>query len=802
MRISVSTLLIFVLGFVIQLSLDLDLGLNSNEAIAQRADTEQGEDMAESLIIFINLERIGTQMNLTDYSLNNGNLEDAFQHAYIPHSVTFPILKPILSKIDLLSSKNLEKLLTDLPIKVRSVPQSQGEAYSGIKTDVAEINKLLNKISNSTMGQTSLEDKGFLLQASAILLQDGIQYYRIFNTTSSQADASTVDRQNALGLVNSSKLNFEQVTDFVDDRRQEEIKSFYRQLHKEIRIGAPFDNVASVASAIERDFSEELTLSSGNENRTEQLQYFSAIRDLLNNVTNSVNEGDYDAADQAAIKAYLDNYEYLEAPIEKHDPDLMQDIEIEMRERLRQMIQEERSSQEIDTFVTAVVRKLDQAGELLRKDPEYLSDSNTNVTASGASLANIEGLRQGFNSYARESYQIGAVDDPAKQSVRNNIDQIRIKLNDMLRLYKNQNYEQSLLTIRSAYLDSYEMIEVPLRPIDPDFTLDTEIKFAELRNFILKQVPYGELEAKTIEIRRGLDESERLVSGVGIVAPTLAFSTSFSIIFREGLESALIIGAILTYLQASRNVHFKKHVYYGILIAIAATAATWFIAQYLIEISGADRGLIEAIAGLSAVAVLFWVSFWVLNKIETKKWIEFVKAKVWRATTTGSVIVFSTLAFFTVYREGFETVLFYQAMFSFAKYMELYVVAGMIIGLAVIIGVAILINRLGKRLPLRILFALTMGIGAYMSIAFMGNAIRELQELGVVSITPLVDIVPRLDINMASMTGIHPTVESVIAQIILLSIYLIGSLYVLVLKPRRLKAIETARKSMADLHGD
>ena len=117
------------------------------------------------------------------------------------------------------------------------------------------------------------------------------------------------------------------------------------------------------------------------------------------------------------------------------------------------------------------------------------------------------------------------------------------------------------------------------------------------------------MEAKVIEIRRGLDESERLVSGTGIVAPAIAFSTSFSIIFREGLESALIIGAIVTYLEASRNIRFKKHVYYGIVIAIGATAVTWFIAEFIIDISGASRELIEAIAGVSAVAVLFWVSF-------------------------------------------------------------------------------------------------------------------------------------------------------------------------------------------------
>jgi high-affinity iron transporter len=289
------------------------------------------------------------------------------------------------------------------------------------------------------------------------------------------------------------------------------------------------------------------------------------------------------------------------------------------------------------------------------------------------------------------------------------------------------------------------------------------------------------------------------VSGPGIFAPAIAFSTSFSIIFREGLESALIVGAILTYLEASRNERFKKHVYYGIVIAVAATAVTWFIAEFIIDISGASRELIEAIAGVSAVAVLFWVSFWVLNKIETKKWIEFVKAKVWKATTTGSVMVFVMLSFFTVYREGFETVLFYQAMLSFAKYMEWYVAAGLVLGLAVIIGATYAVRRLGRKLPLRVLFGLTMGIGAYMSIAFMGNAVREFQEVGYIQTTHLIGTVPRLDINTAAMTGIHPTLETIVAQLVLLGVYLAGSMYVLVIKPRRTRAIEAARKSRADL---
>jgi high-affinity iron transporter len=776
------------------------LPLFVEDGIAQQLTENQ--QSAGPLIVFINLERIVTQLNLTKYSLDSGDLESAFQHAYIPHSVMFPVIKPILSNVDPDSTKSLEGLLTDLPIKIRA-SKSPEEAYSNIESDVTSLKSLLNNISNSMIGQSSLKDKGFVLQVSATLLEDTIESYKLVNASTGQNDDATFNLRNSLELVNSSQTNFERVATSVDERRRDEVRSFYNQITDSMKNGMPFDIVASFASAIERDFTEELTLSSGSESATEQANYFSAIRDLLNNTIVSVNGGNYEAAHTNATMAYLDNFEYLEAPIEKHNPDLVTNIEIDMREKLGQMINDERSPHEIDILITGILGKLGQAEDLLKNDPEYLSSKSDNTTASssGSALVNIQGLRQGFGTYTGEARQMGEADDPAKETVKNSVDRIRLSLSEMLRLYENKNYEGSLLAAQSAYLDSYEVVEIPLRPIDPDFTLEMEIKFGELRNLLQLHEPLSEVNAKTIEIRRGLDESERLVSGVGIVAPAIAFSTSFSIIFREGLESALIIGAILTYLQASRNTRFKKHVYYGILVAVVATAATWFVAQYMIEISGANRELIEAVASLSAVAVLFWVSFWVLNKIETKKWIEFVKAKVWKATTTGSVIVFVALAFFTVYREGFETVLFYQAMLSFARYMELYVIVGMLLGLAVIIGVALLVNRLGRRLPLKALFALTMGIGAYMSIAFMGNAVRELQELGIVSTTPLVGIVPRLDINLATMTGIHPTLESVIAQIVLLSIYLIGSLYILVLKPRRQKAVATARKSMADLQG-
>ena len=108
-------------------------------------------------------------------------------------------------------------------------------------------------------------------------------------------------------------------------------------------------------------------------------------------------------------------------------------------------------------------------------------------------------------------------------------------------------------------------------------------------------------------------------------------------------------------------------------------------------------------------------------------------------------------------------------------------------------------RRLGRRLPLRVLFGLTMGIGAYLSIAFLGNAIRELQVLDIVSYTSMLGTIPRLDINMATMTGIYPTLETVIAQIVLLSVYMSASAYVLILRPRKARRIAQMRKSRANV---
>ena len=742
------------------------------------SQAQSGGTSDNDVVILVDLARISTQLHLAQDQYALGHGQNAFDHAFIPRTTTFPSLKPLLAGPNLQASVELESLLTEIPLKIKS-----GASEQDLALDIAKTDQIRNNIT-AQLGYASV-DRNEQSKVIFFLLRDAVDSYQLAISANNE-----IDYQSSQALIDSAKSEYLKLNS--TGAGNDTLLRSFSDLKSSVDSRAPTNSVLAKSNTIDQQLAQAVALDSDVATRQ---AYFDTIRVGLTNAVTQVRNSDYAGALQSVNSAYLDNFEYLEIPLEKHDVNLKMSIEREMRVDLRDAITSHSSADQVSSQVNTILQQLDTAKQLLKNDSISASAAGNQTTG----FADIEALKQGFGSYAGARAGIGQTDQNSKSAVMYNVDQIRTKLSQMLDAYHSGDSAGALQISRSAYLDSYESIEVPLRPIDPDFTLDMEIKFAELRNLLQSNAPYPSVESKVIEIRKGLDESERLVSGPGVLAPAIAYSSSFSIIFREGLESALIIGAILTYLEASRNIKFKKQVFYGIVIAVAGTGATWFAAQYIIDISGASRDLIEAIASLSAVGVLFWVSFWILNKVETKRWIEFVKAKVWKATATGSMSVFVMLSFFTVYREGFETVLFYQAMLSFAKYMELYVIAGLLSGLAVIIGVTFLIRKLGKKLPLRVLFGLTMGIGAYMSIAFIGNAVREFQDVGYISTTSLIGYVPRFDINTATMTGIHPTLETIIAQLALLGVYLAGSLYMLVIQPRRKKLIESSRKSRSDL---
>jgi high-affinity iron transporter len=202
---------------------------------------------------------------------------------------------------------------------------------------------------------------------------------------------------------------------------------------------------------------------------------------------------------------------------------------------------------------------------------------------------------------------------------------------------------------------------------------------------------------------------------------------------------------------------------------------------------GPGREVLEAVVSLVAVAMLFWVSFWLISRLDHKRWLEFVKAKMWSAVAVGSTTSLVLIGFTAVYREGFETALFYQALLSFGTGLGGYIALGFGLGVAALVVVSYFIFRLGRRLPIRTFMSIAVVLVMLTSVAFLGNAVHELQSADVIGYTALPSW-PRMPIFLAQSTGYWPTVQTVVAQAVLLAVYALGGVYMFVVKPRRERA--------------
>jgi high-affinity iron transporter len=363
-----------------------------------------------------------------------------------------------------------------------------------------------------------------------------------------------------------------------------------------------------------------------------------------------------------------------------------------------------------------------------------------------------------------------------------------------LAAYKAGDRDKAYRLARSAYLDHFEFVEVPLRLRNPNLVLDAEFTFAELRNRMKSGASVDDVRESTVKLRSQLLDVDRELASKGIAAPALAFGFSFSILFREGVEAVLLIAILLGSLAAGSAANYKRPLGLGVVAALLATGVTWLLATLVIDIAPVNRELLEAGTALIAVLVLIVVSFWLIQRLEHRRRMEFMRARTAAAIAAGSSGAFMALGFTAVYREGFETVLFYQALALFAEGLGLWVALGAVaavIGLAAV-GYAIL--GLGRKLPLKPMLITGASILLLLSVAFVGNAVRSLQEADLLAVTPIQGDWARLPVFAAELTGIHPTVQGMVAQLTLLVIYAIGAAWVFGIGPawRRRRAVVEA----------
>ena len=372
------------------------------------------------------------------------------------------------------------------------------------------------------------------------------------------------------------------------------------------------------------------------------------------------------------------------------------------------------------------------------------------------------------------------------------LDEVRATIDDTLELLDAGQRDRALSQAQDGYLYHFELVEIPLQVVDLDLKVRAEGLFAEIRGMIEDGAPTADIRAKLVELRGVLEESERRLTDVGVGAPALMFSQGFLIIFREGLEVVLLLGVLLGYLKSAKATgDYKRPVLIGVGLAIVASFITLVLLQTVFARLPVSREILEAVTSLVASAILFWVSFSLIQRLDHKRWMEFLKSRVWRAVAVGSSTSLLLLGFTAVYREGFETALFYQALLSFGTGMTPWLAAGFVTGVAALAAVTWVIFRVGRKLPVTTFLKVALVLVMITSVAFFGNAVHALQEAFVVGRTPI--DVPRLPIFLSQATGFWPTAQTVIAQAVLVVLYLGAALYGFVIKPRRDGAAAPAR---------
>ena len=363
------------------------------------------------------------------------------------------------------------------------------------------------------------------------------------------------------------------------------------------------------------------------------------------------------------------------------------------------------------------------------------------------------------------------------------IDQSRVLLGQSLDALKAGDREKAYALSRTAYLHHFEFVEIPLRLRNPNLVLDTEFKYAKLRNDIRDGASVDRIRSDTAVVRAALIDVDRELARKGVAAPLVAFGFSFSILFREGVEAVLLLAILLGSLAAGSASNYKRPLAIGVGAAVVATAVLFLLATLVIDIAPLSRELLEAVTALIAVVTLIAVSFWLVSRLEHRRRMEFMRARVASAMAAGTTAAFVGLGFTAVFREGFETVLFYQALALFAEGLMLWVVLGAVAAAVALGGVAYAILRLGKQLPLKPMLIAGASVLLLLSVAFVGNAVYSLQAADYVTATPLAH--PRLPVFLAELTGIHPTTQGLVAQAAFLAVYVVGALYVFAWQPAR-----------------
>jgi high-affinity iron transporter len=312
-----------------------------------------------------------------------------------------------------------------------------------------------------------------------------------------------------------------------------------------------------------------------------------------------------------------------------------------------------------------------------------------------------------------------------------------------------------------AYI-AFEPIETPARARNPGVVATMERLFADFKGAIRGNDIHGAERARDA-IGVNMERVLELTRPTGSASE--AFFQSLLIILREGFEAILVVGAVVAFLLKTGHRERLRSIWMGIVLALVASGLTAVVLRTVLAAIPASQEIIEGLTLLVAVAVLFSVSYWLISRVEAAKWQQFIREKVNTALEHGGGRALAFVAFLAVYREGAETALFYQALFNEGSHVVLPISLGIVVGFAGLAIIFTLFYRFGVRIPLRPFFSVTSVLLYYMAFVFTGKGIKELQEGNAVPISSIPGF-PTVE-----ALGLYPTWQTVLAQMVLLALF-------------------------------
>lgn len=331
-------------------------------------------------------------------------------------------------------------------------------------------------------------------------------------------------------------------------------------------------------------------------------------------------------------------------------------------------------------------------------------------------------------------------------------------LDKSLAAYRAGDHDQAYDLSVAAYLEGFELVESSLDNIDTEVRKSTEKALMAYRQSLQDGLPVAQAEQRLDEAKTKLGQAAKLLGSDGL-SWSLSFISGLLILLREGLEAILVLAAVLAFLRNTGQQSAIRSVNIGWGLALVAGFATWAVAAYVIDVGGAQRELLEGSTALFASVMVLWLGVWMHDRRHAAAWQDYIKSSL---VSGGGRFGFAVLAFFSVYRELFEVILFYETLWLQAGPAgHQAVLAGGATALVLLVGLAWVILRGSAKLPLSLFFSINAGLLCALSVVFAGHGVKALQEAGVLGTRPVAFF-------EFDWLGIHPDVYSLSAQAVAL----------------------------------